>query len=165
MTNDNEEPSAASAGYARGLEIVPLNLDEANAYVAKFHRHHKPTVGHKFSLGVADETGTVRGVAIVGRPVARHLDNGWTLEVSRCCTDGVRNGCSILYGAAWRVAKAMGYKRVITCTLPSEGGGSLRGAGWTCVGERGGGNWNVKSRPRVDTAQEIQGQKWLWEIA
>jgi len=165
MTNDNEEPSAASAGYARGLEIVPLNLDEANVYVAKFHRHHKPTVGHKFSLGVADETGTVRGVAIVGRPVARHLDNGWTLEVNRCCTDGVRNGCSILYGAAWRVAKAMGYKRVITYTLPSEGGASLRGAGWTCVGERGGGNWNVKSRPRVDTATELQGQKWLWEIA
>ena len=165
MTNDTEEPSAASAGYARGLEIVPLNLDEANAYVVKFHRHHKPTVGHKFSLGVADESGTVRGVAIVGRPVARHLDNGWTLEVNRCCTDGVRNGCSILYGAAWRVAKAMGYKRVITYTLPSEGGASLRGAGWTCVGERGGGNWNVKSRPRVDTAQELQGQKWLWEIA
>ncbi len=165
MKNDNEEPSAASAGSARGLEIVPLNLDEANAYVAKFHRHHKPTVGHKFSLGVADETGTVRGVAIVGRPVARHLDNGWTLEVNRCCTDGVRNGCSILYGAAWRVAKAMGYKRVITYTLPSEGGASLRGTGWTCVGERGGGNWNVKSRPRVDTATELQGQKWLWEIA
>lgn len=164
MTNDAEEPSAASAGYARGLEIVPLNLKEANAFVAKFHRHHKPTVGHKFSLGVADESGTVRGVAIVGRPVARHLDNGWTLEVNRCCTDGVRNGCSILYGAAWRVAKAMGYRRVITYTLPSEGGASLRGAGWTCVGERGGGNWNVKSRPRVDTAQELQGQKWLWEI-
>jgi len=165
MTHDNKKPSAASAGYARGLEIVPLNLDEANAYVAKFHRHHKPTVGHKFSLGVADETGSVRGVAIVGRPVARCFDNGWTLEVNRCCTDGVRNGCSILYGAAWRVAKAMGYKRLITYTLPSEGGASLRGAGWTCVGERGGGNWNVKSRPRVDTAKELQGQKWLWEIA
>lgn len=146
------------------LIIVPINLAKANAYVATHHRHHKPTVGHKFSVAVADATGTVRGVAIVGRPVARHCDDGWTLEVNRCCTDGVRNGCSILYGAAWRVAKAMGYKRLITYTLPSEGGASLRGAGWTCVGERGGGNWNVKSRPRVDTAQELQGRKWLWHI-
>ena len=152
------------SGYTRGLEIVPLNFNEAKTYVARFHRHHRPTCGHKFSLGVADPTGTVRGVAIIGRPVARHLDNGWTLEVTRCCTDGVRNGCSILYGAAWRVAKAMGYKRLITYTLPSEGGASLRGAGWICLGQKGGGNWNTKSRPRVDTAKELQCQKWLWEI-
>lgn len=154
-----------STSYSRGLEIVPLNLNEANAYVLKWHRHHRPTVGHKFSLGVADKTGTVRGVAIIGRPVARYLDNGWTLEVNRCCTDGVRNGCSMLYGAAWRAAKALGYKRLITYTLLTEGGASLRGAGWKCLGERGGGNWNKKSRPRVDTAKELQGQKSLWEIA
>ena len=165
MMHDNKGLPAASAGYVRGLEIVPINLNEAKAYVAKFHRHHKPPVGHKFSLAVADPTGTVRGVAIIGRPVARHLDNGWTLEVTRCCTDGVRNGCSILYGAAWRVTKAMGYKRLITYTLPNEGGASLRGAGWKCLGERGGGNWNKKSRPRLDTTKELQGQKWLWEIA
>ena len=146
------------------MEITPITFEEANAFVAKFHRHHKPMQGCKFCVAVSQEDKVV-GVAIVGRPVARLLDNGWTLEVNRCCTDGVRNGCSILYGAAWRVAKAMGYKRVITYTLPSEGGASLRGAGWTCVGERGGGNWNVKSRPRVDTATELQGQKWLWEIA
>lgn len=146
------------------LIIVPINLAKANAYVAKFHRHHKPTTGHKFSVAVADEIGTVRGVAIVGRPVARHLDDGWTLEVNRCCTDGVPNGCSILYGAAWRAAKAMGYRRVITYTLPTEGGASLRGAGWICLGERGGGNWHRKSRPRVDTAPELTGQKLLWHV-
>lgn len=145
------------------LEVVPMTHKEANAYVEKFHRHHKPTVGHKFSLGVADESGAVRGVAIVGRPVARRLDDGWTLEVNRCCTDGVRNGCSLLYGAAWRAAKAMGYRRLITYTLPDEGGASLRGAGWKLIGERGGGNWNVKSRPRIDTDVLLQGQKLLWE--
>jgi hypothetical protein len=87
------------------LRIVPIDLKEANAFVRKYHRHHKATVGHKFSLAIADETDEIRGVAIVGRPVARMLDNGWTLEVNRCCTDGVRNGCSMLYGKAWQVAQ------------------------------------------------------------
>jgi hypothetical protein len=102
-------------------------------------------------------------VVIVGRPVARMLDNGWTLEVNRCCTDGTRNACSLLYGAAWRAAKALGYRRLITYTLPEEGGASLRGAGWKDLGLRGGGNWNVPSRPRVDTANILRGQKTLWE--
>jgi hypothetical protein len=145
------------------LEIQPISLAEANAFVAKHHRHHKPVVGHKYSIAVADDE--IRGVAIVGRPVSRHLDDGWTLEVNRVCTDGARNACSMLYAAAWNAAKAMGYKRLITYTLPEEGGASLRGAGWRVVGVRGGGNWNVKSRPRIDTAAELQGQKLLWEAA
>jgi hypothetical protein len=145
------------------LRIVPIDHKGANAFVQKHHRHHKPTVGHKFSLAIADDTDAIRGVAIVGRPVARMLDDGWTLEVNRCCTDGVRNGCSMLYGKAWQVAKALGYRKLITYTLPAEGGASLRGAGWKCIGERGGGNWNVKSRPRVDTDVLLQGQKLLWE--
>jgi hypothetical protein len=91
------------------------------------------------------------------------LDDGWTLEVNRCCTDGVRNGCSMLYGKAWQVAKALGYRKLITYTLPAEGGASLRGAGWKCIGERGGGNWNHKGRPRIDTDVLLQGQKLLWE--
>jgi hypothetical protein len=144
------------------MELVPITLKEANAFVAVHHRHHKPVVGHKYSIGIAVD-GQVRGVVIVGRPVARRLDNGWTLEVNRCCTDGVKNGCSALYGAAWRAAKALGYKRLITYTLPEEGGPSLRGAGWKCIGGKGGGNWNVKSRPRIDTAHLLQGQKLLWE--
>lgn len=146
------------------LRIVPLDLAEANALVATMHRHHKPTVGHKFSLGAADGE-RICGAAIVGRPVSRMLDDGQTLEVNRCVTDGTRNACSLLYGAAWRAAKALGYRRLITYTLPAEGGASLRGAGWTCVGLRGGGNWNVASRPRVDTAAALQGQKTLWEAA
>lgn len=134
------------------LSIVPIPLDEANAFVAQYHRHHKPAVGHKFSIAVADEAGSVRGVAIVGRPVARHLDNGLTLEVNRVATDGCPNACSALYGATRRAAWALGYKRLITYILKSEPGTSLIAAGWKNMGEFGGGSWNVKSRPRVDKA-------------
>lgn len=146
------------------LSIVPVSLEEANALVEAMHRHHKPVVGHKFSLGVAAADQIV-GVAIVGRPVARGNDDGLTLEVNRCCTDGTKNACSMLYGAAWRAAKAMGYRRLITYTLPAEGGTSLRAAGWTLLGERGGGNWNTPSRPRIDTDELLRGQKLLWEAA
>jgi L-amino acid N-acyltransferase YncA len=130
-------------------ELVAIPLDEANAWVERHHRHHRPVVGHKFSIALAIG-GEVVGVAIVGRPVARHYDDGVTLEVNRCCTDGTRNACSWLYSRAWRAAQALGYRRLITYTLPSEGGGSLRGAGWRCVGKAGGGSWSSKGRPRVD---------------
>ena len=136
------------------LRIVPISFAEACEFVRKHHRHHKPPIGHKFSIAVADDTGKVRGVATIGRPVARRLDNGWTLEVNRVATDGARNACSKLYGAAWRAARALGYHRLITYTLASEPGSSLRGAGWTLLGEattRAGQGWSVKSRPRVDT--------------
>lgn len=153
----------AAAEYKVKLMVSPINLDEANAFVAMHHRHHKPVPGAKFSIAVSDTDGNVRGVAIVGRPVARMSDNGFTLEVNRCCTDGTYNACSMLYGAAWRASKALGYRRLITYTLPVEGGASLRAAGWKLLGERGGGNWNVPSRPRIDTAVALQGQKLLWE--
>ena len=132
------------------LEIVPLTQREAVAFVANIHRHHKPSRGDVFRLGVADESGEIRGVAMVGRPVARHLDDGWTLEVTRVATDGCPNACSKLYAAAWRAARALGWRRLITYTLPEEGGASLRGAGWREIGAAGGGSWNCKSRPRVD---------------
>ena len=144
------------------LVITPISFEEANAFVEAHHRHHKPVVGCKFCVAVSDDS-MVRGVAIVGRPVARHLDDGWTLEVNRCCTDGAYNACSMLYSAAWRAAKALGYTRLITYTLPDEGGASLRAANWKLVGLRGGGNWNTKSRPRVDTDKLLRGQKSLWE--
>ncbi len=144
------------------MEITPINFEEANAYVLAFHRHHKPMQGCKFCLAVSDGDKVV-GVAIVGRPVARMLDNGWTLEVNRCCTDGTKNACSMLYSSAWKAAKALGYKRLITYTLPEEGGASLRASNWKCIGLKGGGNWNVKSRPRIDTDELLRGQKLLWE--
>jgi hypothetical protein len=71
----------------------------------------------------------------------------------------------MLYGAAWRAAKAMGYRRMITYTLPEEGGASIRASGWTLIGQRGGGNWNTPSRPRIDTDQLLRGQKLLWEVS
>ncbi len=144
------------------LIITPINFDEANAFISKFHRHHKPMQGCKFCVAVSDDEKVV-GVAIVGRPVARMLDNGWTLEVNRCCTDGTKNACSMLYSASWKAAKALGYQRLITYTLPEEGGASLRASNWKCLGLKGGGNWNVRSRPRVDTDELLRGQKLLWE--
>ena len=152
-------------GGCVSLTVTPISFDEANAFVAAFHRHHKPMPGVKFCVAVSDEEGKVRGVAMVGRPVARRSDDGWTLEVNRCCTDGARNACSMLYGAAWRAAKALGYRRLVTYTLPEEGGSSLRAAGWKLLGLRGGGNWNTKTRPRIDTPELLQGQKLLWEAA
>lgn len=144
------------------LQIVPMSLKEANAYVEKHHRHHRPARGCKFCIGVALDDGIV-GALITGRPVSRHLDNGWTLEVTRCCTDGTKNACSALYGAAWRAAKAMGYNKLITYTLPEEGGGSLRGAGWICLGEAGGGSWSRMARPR-DDSHPLQ-KKFKWEVS
>jgi hypothetical protein len=147
-----------------GLTVTPVNLDEANAFVTTRHRHHRPVVGHKFAVAVSDDAKIV-GVAIVGRPVARLTDDGFTLEVNRLCTDGTKNACSMLYGASWRAAKALGYRRLITYTLPSESGASLRASGWRLIGLRGGGNWNAPSRPRIDTVHELAGQKLLWEAA
>ena len=144
------------------LEVTPITFEEANAFVAAYHRHHKTMQGCKFCVAVSNTTEVV-GVAIIGRPVARRLDDGWTLEVNRCCTDGTKNACSMLYSAAWKAAKALGYKRLITYTMQEEGGASLRAANWKCLGLRGGGNWNVRSRPRIDTAALLQGQKLLWE--
>ena len=151
--------------YHMSLLIVPIDFAEANAFVEKFHRHHKPVVGCKFCVAVATDGGEIVGVAIVGRPVARMLDTGWTLEVNRLCTDGTRNACSMLYSAAWRAARALGYKRLITYTLPVEGGASLRAANWKEIGAAGGGNWDRVSRPRIDTAALLRGQKVLWEAA
>lgn len=105
------------------LVLVPLERDEANELVARWHRHHLPPQGDRFRVGCAEDGERICGVAIVGRPVARRLDDGWTVEVLRVATDGTKNACSFLYGAARRAAFALGYKRVLTYTLPSEGGG------------------------------------------
>jgi hypothetical protein len=132
------------------LTIVPASLEEANAFVRLHHRHHRPVVGHKFSVAIADEAGKVRGVAIIGRPTARRLDDGMTLEVTRVATDGCPNACSALYGAARRAAFALGFTRVLTFTLDTEPGTSLKAAGWRVVASTPGRSWSVPSRPRVD---------------
>ncbi|MEU3204079.1 XF1762 family protein [Streptomyces rubiginosohelvolus] len=111
------------------LHLVPVRQKDANAFVATWHRHHKPPAGAVFSVGAADQEGTLHAVAMVGRPVARHFDDGQTLEVTRTATDGVSNANSMLYGAAWRASKALGYTRLVTYTQEGESGGSLRGPG------------------------------------
>ena len=131
------------------LQLVPITQREAFAYVERHHRHHRPPRGSILQVAVARD-GEVAGVAIVGRPVSRMLQDGWTAEVIRVATDGSRNACSKLYGAAWRAVRALGYKRLITYTLPEEGGASLRGAGFSLVGQAGGGSWSRTDRPRVD---------------
>ena len=145
------------------LQVVPCTRAEAKAFVAQHHRHHKPSLGDVFSLAVADDQGVIRGVAMVGRPVARLLCDQWTLEVTRVATDGCENACSALYGAAWRAARALGWRRLITYTLASEPGTSLRAAGWRVIGEAGGGSWHRDNRPRVD--QHPTQMKIRWEAA
>lgn len=142
------------------LHLQPITFAEASAFVNQHHSHHIAPIGHKFSIGVNDGQQVV-GVIITGRPVARHLDDGWTLEVTRCCTDGTPHVASMLYGAARRAAWALGYKRLITYTLASELGTSLKAAGYREVGVTGGGTWHRRNRPRVD--KHPTGQKVLWE--
>jgi hypothetical protein len=142
-----------------GLELVPLKRAEAHAFIKQHHRHHKPSIGDVFCLGASDGERIV-AVVCVGRPVSRMLDNGSTLEVTRLASDGTHNACSFLYGASWRAARALGWRKLITYTLPEEGGASLRASGWRCLGKAGGGSWNSKSRPRVDTAPTQTKMKW-----
>ena len=131
------------------LRLKPISLRDANEYVRKHHRHHKPVAGHKFSIG-CEADGELVGVIIAGRPVSRYLDDGFTLEVTRLCTNGAKNACSFLYGAAARAAAAMGYKHIITYTLESENGASLRASGWICQGKAGGLRWTGKRQPKED---------------
>lgn len=139
---------------------MPITLADANAFVSEYHRHHKPVQGHKFSIA-ALKAGRVVGVVIVGRPVSRRRDDGATLEVTRMCTDGTRNACSFLYGAATKAAFALGYQRLGTYIMPGEGGASLRAVNWRKIGETPGRSWSVASRPRVDN--HPLGQRELWQ--
>jgi len=144
------------------LEIVPITFAEAAKFVATHHRHNPPPVGHKFSIAAATPTKIV-AVAMIGRPVAHHFDDGFTLEVNRTCTDGTPHANSMLYGAAWRAAKALGYRRLITYTRADEAGTSLRAAGWRVVAQRQARKgWNATSRPRIDTT-DYGIQRTLWE--
>ena len=145
------------------LELRPIGVKRAKAFVAEHHRHHDPPQGAKFALA-AWKDGKLVGVALVGRPVSRILDNGFTAEVTRVATDGTRNACSFLYGAAKRAAHALGYRKALTYTLEEEGGASLRAVGWNRVGVAGGGSWNVPSRPRVDHHPTQEKIRWECEL-
>lgn len=142
------------------LRIVPCSVQKAKEYVITLHRHHGPSVSALFAVAVADESNRVRGVALVGRPVARLLDDGWTVEVSRVATDGCENACSALYGAARRAASALGYHRIVTYTRLDEPGTSLRAAGWDNEGAIRARSWDMPGRRRTDKTEVVQRQRW-----
>ena len=146
------------------LAIVPCSNERAKVYVDAFHRHHGSSVQARFSIAVIDEGGVVRGVAMVGRPVARVLDDGMTLEVNRLVTDGSDNACSALYGASRRVAKAMGYAKLITYILEDEPGTSLRAAGWAFEQPIRARSWNMPGRPRIDKTAVVRRGRWGVEL-
>lgn len=141
--------------------VIPLELAEANALVAAWHRHHQPAVGHRFSIGVIDAEGVLRGAAIVGRPVARLAGSPRAvLEVTRLVTDGTPNACSMLYQGCARAGKAMGFERIQTYVLDSEAGTSLKAAGWIYEGAAGGGQWTgTDGKPRrTDQPTSLKGR-------
>jgi hypothetical protein len=147
------------------LSLVPMDFTTAASFVGMWHRHHRPPIGHKFSVGCADESGILRGIVMVGRPVARHFDDGSTLEVTRTATDGTPNANSMLYGAAARVTFGLGYTRLITYTQEGESGSSLRAANWRVVASRPARpGWTAPSRPRNDYGVDLI-PRTLWEVS
>jgi hypothetical protein len=142
------------------IEAVPLELSVANEFVDMLHRHHDPVHRDKYRVG-AMVNGKLVGVVQVGRPVSRMLDDGKTVEVVRCCTDGTNDVCSFLYGKAARIAKEMGYERIITYTLCTEAGISLRASGWKEDGVTSGGHWSRPSRKRNTTAPTVPKKRWV----
>lgn len=138
------------------MKAVPIDLKEANDFVSLLHRHHAPVYRDKFRVACVDDNGKLVGVAQVGRPVSRNLDNGKTLEVVRLCTDGTENACSFLYSRCARIAKELGYERIITYILMLESGASLKASGWKLDAENvGGGNWDTPSRHRDLVPKQI----------
>lgn len=143
------------------LILRPITLKDAKEFVSRHHRHHKPPTGWKFGVAV-ERDGSIVGVVMAGRPVARMIDQERTLEVTRCTTDGSKNACSMLYGAIRRAAKSLGYERIITYTLESEPGTSLMASGWSRRYVTQGGSWSRPSRHRDD--DHPLERKVLWEV-
>lgn len=153
-------------GHVVKLRIAPVSLKVANEFVERLHRHSGPVRGHKFAVSVVDDKGELRGIAIVGRPVSRMLDNGIAAEITRVCTDGTMNVCSMLYAAATKAARAMGMRPIYTYTLKDEGGGSLRGAGFLVDLDRAGGKsdgWHSRAGRKIGpVGDDVVGGKIRW---
>lgn len=143
------------------IEIIPISIKDANWFIDQYHRHSGPVVGALFALACACGPEIV-GVATVGRPVARYMDNGWTAEVTRLCTNGTKNAASKLYGACWRAARSLGWRKLITYTLQTERGTSLNAAGWKCIAEVSKQSWHRKNRPRINAPTPQK--RFRWEI-
>ena len=159
-----ESQDAREVDPPMALRVVPITRDDANQFVLAWHRHHLPPRQAVFRVGVANDDDVLVGVAICERPKARNNADGMTLEVTRTATDGTPNANSMLYGACWRAAKALGFRRLITYTQEGESGASLRGAGWSVVAERPARKgWHTPSRPRVNRNDGVA--RTLWEVA
>lgn len=132
------------------VTVIPLTLPEANSLVAKWHRHHAPIPGGFgwFCVGAVVDRRIV-GCAIAGRPTNRNNDDRQTVEVLRLATNGTGNTCSALLGACARAARAIGARRIITYTLTSESGTSLRAAGWKCEDADTGPSWWTNANTRT----------------
>jgi len=152
-----------TTGGSVSLHLVPVKWREACAFIDAVHRHHGPPHAYNFAVGVADSE-SLRAVAIAGRPVSRMLADGWTIEILRVASDGVVNGCSMLYGACWRAAKALGYRRAVTYIQDGETGASLKAAGWRKVADLPANpGWDRPSRPRAKLGTENVARE-RWEI-
>ena len=141
------------------MTIRPISLYDANGFVTKHHRHHQAVVGHRFSIGVFAEDLMV-GVAIVGRPVARMINQETVAEVTRLCTDGTPNACSKLYGACARICREMGFEKIQTYILEDEPGASLKASGWRFAGMTHGGSWSRNVRARNDKHPTVPKGRW-----
>ncbi len=137
------------------MNIIPIPFRIAKQFISNNHRHNPNVVGCKFAIGIEEENELI-GVAVCGRPVSRYLDDGRTLEINRVCTTGKKNSCSMLYGACCRIAKEMGYKKIITYTLKSEPGSSVKASNFICDGEAGGTHWTGKRNKGQNIPNEMK---------
>ena len=161
MTTDITGIARTAPGRGH-LRVIPYTLKQANQFIAQHHRHHKPVQGHRFSLACVDSSQLICGVCVVGRPTARETPQYKVGEVTRMCTDGASNACSILYAAAARVCREMGFEKIQTFILENESGVSLKAAGWVFEQMSNGGNWNRPSRGKRRTDQPMNAkQRWV----
>lgn len=145
------------------LRIVPCTIKQANAYIKEWHRHNGPVLAARIALAVADDQGNIHGVGIAGRPNARMLDDGYTLEAERVCTDGQKNACSMIYAALWRAARAIGYTSMVTYTLTSEPGTTMKAVNWRLDGVTRGDSWDRPGRRRKTVEVCLQ-DKYRWRV-
>lgn len=147
------------------LSIIPISYSVAKDFINHHHRHHRSPQGQKFALGLTDGNNLI-GVVTAGRPVSRHMDDGQTLEVTRCCVKEIyKNGVSKLYSHVCKVAQAMGYKQVITYTLATETGTSMKAANFNLVRKSKGGSWNCEARERTDKHPITEKYLWLRKVS
>lgn len=146
--------------------VIPLELREANEFIGRLHRHHKPVQGHRFSIGaVREDTKELVGVCTVGRPVARKTNPKEVLEITRMCTDGTYNACSFLYACAARIGKELGYISIQTFVLDTETGSSLKASGYKLVGKSSGGQWvHTDGKPRRSDQPTCPKNKWSKDL-